>query len=241
MQKVFNKLYMGFGLLLPLILFQPTAFSNEVLDRDDNSREYNIAIKENGKYKYYTPTPPSIKPYNIKFPIGKITFYWAVPKYPDDKRQVVFARTSYMHNQPISLYRNSSIPWFTWAHSDRWLADRPVKLQNYIEFHKHTLESLNLVESKWEMLKLWHDTDAWSLNEKTYPFVCKIVMTDLNQIPAAERLLRLKKRREKMSWIPVSTNSPEPGQILSVTLSYSGTLDDTPSVKLYRYYFRNSR
>lgn len=203
----------------------------------DNNLVYKVAIYNGSSWQYFSQNTKET-PHKLSFPNEDVSVFIGVPKYPYNKWQVLFVRTSYMKNQPISLYRNSSMPWFNWFKP--WRSSIPETQSNYIEFHTKNLRNLDLSAEKWGLQKEWHDTGLWLTNEQTYPFIKKIVASDKTQMPVSERLIRLKQNRPLMSWIKVDTHSPNTGEYLTIMMCYSGTLDSNPSVKLYKYYFLNS-
>lgn len=200
----------------------------------NNSLVYKLAIQNGNVWQYFAQNSEAT-PHRLSFSDDGFTIYIGVPKYPHNRRQVLFVRTSYMQNQPVSLFRNSSNLFFQWIRD--WRSNQTVLEKNYIEFHVKNLNDLDLSSHIWKPFITWHNTGFWRANEKTYDFVKKIVAFGHKQKPVAERLLKLKPNRSKMSWIEINTHSPDRDNLLTVTTSYSGTLDNNPSIKLYNYYF----
>ncbi len=231
----FNKnLSTYFAILVLLSIGRYTYAQPERLAEYTNQ----IAVPVNGSWQYFSPNTENT-PYPLPRNDGEIYFYVGVPAYAESQNQILFVRTAYIENQPVSLFRNTSTPWFRWR--GNWVSSGLITKDSYLRFHLSNVNELNAGLSDYGPYFGWHDTALWSTNERSHSFVGRIAQLHSNQDSiASERLLRVKGGRPQMSWIRVDSNYPQQGEVFSVTTSFSGTLSNNPSVQVLKFYFVNS-
>lgn len=198
----------------------------------------SIALQVNGSWQYFVPNTKNA-PYPMSRNERGIQFYVGVPEYLDSENQILFVRTAYQYNQPVSLFRNTSFPWFRWG--GNWVSAGLITKDSYLRFHLSNVNELNAGLQEYKPYFDWHDTSLWSANEQSHNFVSRIaqLLNDRDSV-AAERLLKVRGGRPLMSWIPVEANYSRRDEIFSITTSFSGTLDNNPSVQVLEFYFVNS-
>jgi hypothetical protein len=198
----------------------------------------HIAVQVNGSWQYFAPNTENA-PHRVSRNEREIEFVVGVPEYLESQSQILFVRTAYLDNQPVSLFRNTSNPWLRWW--GNWRSTGLITKDSYLRFHLSNVNELDAGLPEYKPYFDWHDTSLWSTNEQSHSFVNRIAQLHNNQESvAAERLLRVQGGRPLMSWIPVTANYPKRGELFRITTAYSGTLNDNPSVQVLEFYFLNS-
>jgi hypothetical protein len=224
-------------------------FSPPVPEQDKyQDRIYTIAMYgiKNGQKQWFYSSTDSLYYFNFgKGGAGQVTFYVGVPKYcKDNKYQVLFVRTSYSDRQPVALMKNGPTPcFFPFFQSHDYIWEKYLSVSNmqktrddYLSYHwdKKEYKGKNR-----KIFNLWHNNSSWNLNCKngTYDFVHKIMVRPLGSFPATERMIRMVKYRNNLSWAKITSIPPARGDSLRVMVSFSGEESDEPS--FYDYIFVN--
>lgn len=197
----------------------------------------HVAIQIDGSWQYFAPNERE-SAYKLPYSRKAIEFFVGVPAYEEDSSQILFVRTAYLENQPVSLFRNTSIPWLRWR--GNWISEGKITEDSYLKFHLSTENDLKIGLPENQPFFDWHDTRLWDANERSHSFISRISQLEENQRPvAAERLIRLVGNRPLMSWVRVRSNYPRRNGLFEITSSFSGTLDHNPSVQVLSFYFVN--
>jgi hypothetical protein len=213
-----------------------------------HDRIYTIAMYgiKNGQRRWFYSSTDSLYHFNFgKGGAGQVIFYVGVPKYrKDDKYQVLFVRTSYSDRQPVALMKNGPAPCFfpffqspdeTWEHYLSVINMQKTR-DDYLSYHRDK----NEYNGKYrKIFNLWHNNSSWNLNCKkgTYDFLHKIMVQPLGSFPATERIIRMAKYRDNLSWAKITSIPPARGDSLRVMVSFSG--DESDESSFYDYIFVN--
>ena len=166
---------------------------------------------------------------------------WEAPSYLERTRQIVYVSTRHKDGQALSLFRNSAVAAvpILWRLFDDWIRPLGSSDRNtFRTFHGDRNPNSKVDETSRENLAYWHDTSGWLPNIPSHGFVSGAV-ADLNTLPyGAERLLSLKGRRPRTSWVSFQTYAPSAGNELQVAVAYSGDLAEFAALQVYQYVFK---
>ena len=199
-----------------------------------------LAVKLSGSWEFFTPqlTEPAHVLSVAK--VRNLCLAWEAPPYPGRRKQIVYASTQYMKDQPIWLWRNNAaqIPFISnilgdWSRKPDSSGRDPE--ETFKAFHSSMPEDVGVVP--WKGLADWHDTSAWLPNQHSYDVVAAALGDPTGSLPyGTERLLALKGRRPLSSWVPFTTYPPKPQDRLLVAVTFSGDLDSR-GPRVYHYTF----
>ena len=232
---VFGRCFRGLATCL-IFAASPPAFAdctsmNEQCDADLLTRvddyDYQLAVCQGNKWhvcKYNSAESH----HDLIARSNKIYFYWAVPA--SDHHEIVYASTSYTHEQPLSIARNAT---YKGSRLFRVLApfrevDKPLLgdqesvRQRFRGYHERRGDDSTRDEI-FNSLSEWHQTEFVG-QLKSYNLVgSSLTQTESSQpLLAAERLIRLEKERGKTSWVEFNS-FVEHGRVLRIILAYSGS------------------
>ena len=219
----------------------PTATSTSY--PETTTDRYRLAVRIDAEWQFFKTNhdaPPHVIETGERE--QRLCMAWEAPRYQRISRQIVYASTQYLNDQPLWLVRNGGVAgvpllgelferlFGNWGRKPDASGANPDQV--FKDFHRSRPDDTD--EAPWNRLAEWHNTSAWLANHESYELVRSAI--DLAGLPyGTERLLMLKGGRPLASWIPFTTRAHKQNR-LRVAVSYSGDLDDgEPHV--YQYVF----
>ncbi len=101
---------------------------------------------------------------------------------------MVFLRTAYRSDQPVSLHRNGVLSIMIDLWGEFYEVLPPTGAALYGQFH--SARPANPRQEQWLPFVRWHQTDLWFPNVGTYDFMRAVTTQGSSRQPAAERLVR---------------------------------------------------